>query len=89
MEKITKEDINIYYSIESKIHKRCRDIGEYYYNAGLWSRGINYVCGFSIEENKIEIYEGAHGMDLSFNLEDFFDDEKLIKAIEKDIEESK
>lgn len=89
MEKITKEEVNNYCSLEGKIFRRCKDIGEYYFEDGLWKRGINYICGFNIIEDKIEIFEGAHGMDLEFNLEDFYNDEELIKAIKKDIEESK
>ena len=91
MKKFDKEIVDNFCSTRSKIWARCREINEYYYNSDLWKKGIHYMCDFYIDtgNNTIEIYEGAHGQDLCFNLDDFFDNERLIKAIEEDIKEYK
>lgn len=88
MKKFSKEIVDTFNSCYSKIWRRCREITEYYYNSGLWIKGIHYICDFD-GNNTIEICEGAHGQDLCFDLDDFYDNERLIKAIEEDIKEYK
>lgn len=88
-EQFEKKDIDIYESSRSKIWRRCQDIAQYYYDSGLWIKGIHYISDFYINYDTIEIFEQAHGCDLEFKLEDFVNDEKLIIAIKNDIEEYK
>lgn len=83
--KITKTDIDTYNNIYVFIWKRCKEIAEYYYNSGLYKRGIHYISGFDIYDNKITIFEQSHGQDLEFDMDDFIDDKKLKIAIKNDI----
>ena len=83
--KVSKPFMDLYLSMRSEIWRRCQNIAECYYDAKLWTKGINYITNFDIEDDKIIIYEGAHGMDLEFELEDFFDNEKLESSIIEDI----
>ena len=83
-----KEAIDQYLSGYSKIWDRCKKVAEYYYESGLWKRGINYISDFEIYDGTITIIEQAHGCDLEFKLEDFIDDTKLEEVIKKDIKES-
>ena len=88
-EKFSNNIIKLYESSRSHIWRRCLEIAEYYYKSGLWIKGIHYISDFYISYDKIEIFEQAHGCDLEFYLDDFNDDEKLLKAIENDIKEYK
>lgn len=83
----SKETITKYLSERSKIWGRCREITEYYYEAKLWIRGINYISEIDVTPEKVVIYEGAHGCDLEFRMEDFIDTPRLLEAIHQDIEE--
>lgn len=86
MNNFSKEIVDQYLSTYSKIWARCKEVAEYYYESGLWIKGIHYISDFDISDGIITIIEQAHGQDLEFKLEDFIDNTKLEEAIRKDIE---
>lgn len=88
MNEFSKETVDQYLSLYSKIWARCKEIAKYYYESGLWIKGIHYISDFEIYDGTITIIEQAHGCDLEFKIEDFLDDTKLEEAIKKDIKES-
>ena len=88
MNEFPKEILDQYLSSYSQIWARCKEVAEYYYEFGLWIKGIHYISDFEIYGETITIIEQAHGCDLEFSLEDFIDPHKLEEAIRKDIKES-
>lgn len=80
--KCSKQFIDLYLSMRSEIMKRCEEIAKFYYRAKIWTKENDYITNFIIEDDKIYIYGGPKDSYLvEFDLEDFFDNEKLEEAI--------
>lgn len=80
--KCSKPFIDLYFSMRSAIMDRCKEVAKFYYESGIWNEKDDYVSNFVIEDNTIIIYGGPKNSYLcEFDLEDFYDNDKLEEAI--------